>query len=80
MTDKEISKLNEGRTLRLAMPVLINLYERRKNSTIARLIGAYQVGEKLEPLVAELNVYSNLISELHRSNNEVENLENKIHK
>lgn len=80
MTNKELNRLNEGRTLRLAMPVLLTMYENKKNSAIARLVSAYKIGEKLEPLVAEISVYLTLINELHRSSNEVEHLESKIHK
>ena len=80
MTDKEIEKLNLGRTLRIAMPAMLAVYEGKKSSAVNRLVMAYKEGLKLEPIAAEISVYQNLIDEMHRRNKETENLEHKVHK
>jgi len=80
ITSEEINKLNAGRTLRLATPILVQLYENKKQAAIARLIMSYKAGEVLEPIAAEISVYQTLLADIHRSNNTVEHLETKINK
>jgi len=80
MTEREIEKLNLGRTLRLALPALLAVYEGKKSSAINRLIMSYKSGEKLEPIAAEISVYQNLIDEMKRQAKVTENLEHKAHK
>ena len=80
MNNEELTKLNEGRTLRLAFPALLGVYKAKHKSAVTRLVAAYKVGEKLEPIAAEISVYQNLIDELYRRSKETENLERKVHK
>lgn len=82
MTPEQLDKLNEGRQLRLAMPVLMPILARKRDSLLQKLIGEFRIGVepgKLYATVAEISAQDELIRSLERSKRETEQLEGVLH-
>ena len=81
LTEKEIEKLNRGRTVRAEAQVLLPLLTQKKAAAVDRLIAHFRAGqsEMLLTVAAEISVLSGLESDLNKSIRETENLERKIY-
>ena len=78
MNERESAKLNEGRMLRVALPVLLPLLQKRKDAAMGRLQSEFKLGKSdYTALVAELVVLSDIESDILRQNKELEHIEEK---
>lgn len=78
--EEKIEKLQEGRVLRLAFPVLMPILARRKEQAVARLVGQFRGGEtNFLTTVAELTTLTDLEQEMTRKHKETELLEGEFY-
>jgi hypothetical protein len=75
-----IDKLNRGRTIRLALPPLLDLLNEQLDNATGRLIGDFRSGEtNFLKHAAEIATITELKDQLLREEIETQHLEEKLH-
>ena len=80
LTSDQLQKLNRGRTLRLALPPLLDLLGEEIESALGRLVGDFRNGkQEFIGHAAELSTLINLRDSLLRDEQETTTMEATLH-